>query len=280
MAVKQIDCYVCGTAGGAVWAEENGYTVIKCPGCGLLYVNPRPDDQEIAEAARTGLHKGAKECNHTGTYNAPSVARFREILRVLYRDQGVPCRPGSNWLDVGCGHGEFMEAVISLSPGATSVEGVEPNEAKVSSARSRGLAVGWREWDDAEERYDTISFLNVYSHLPYPRQFLARVRRSLRAGGEVLLETGDTQHLLRRHFPDTLSLPDHLSYVSEPILIRLLREEGFRDVRVFRFHHPSFPRRTPIQNVQLRLRERLGFPSKSATHSLRDLWVRATREPF
>jgi uncharacterized Zn finger protein len=39
--LEHIDCPICGPAGVSEFAVEDGWHIVNCSGCGLLYVNPR-----------------------------------------------------------------------------------------------------------------------------------------------------------------------------------------------------------------------------------------------
>lgn len=54
--------------------------MVKCKGCGLLYVKNRPNDNEISDAHKKGQHSGEKEFNVTGTYNTGKEKFFSNVL--------------------------------------------------------------------------------------------------------------------------------------------------------------------------------------------------------
>ena len=55
MRVEHVPCPLCGSQDHVPWGRENGFAAVRCQGCGLLYVTPRPAAGEIAEANRLGL---------------------------------------------------------------------------------------------------------------------------------------------------------------------------------------------------------------------------------
>lgn len=59
-----------------------------------------------------------------------------------------------------------MVAVQRYSSGKVTVKGIEPNVNKQKSARKKGLNVDYFNIETHKEKYDVISILNVYSHLP------------------------------------------------------------------------------------------------------------------
>ncbi|MDH3266278.1 MAG: class I SAM-dependent methyltransferase [Gammaproteobacteria bacterium] len=150
--------------------------------------------------------------------------RYVAILKELYGD-GID--DGVAWLDVGCGHGEFMVALAKFCPASVEIVGSEPNIHKQASARGRGLNVRFVDLDQEDRKYDFISLLNVYSHLPDPPSFIAKLRALLKPNGGLLIETGDTADLSADEHYRPFSLPDHLSFASEKIVTDILQRLDF-----------------------------------------------------
>ncbi len=261
--LESVACYVCEATEHRPWAAENGFYAVRCKGCGLVYVNPRPTRKSISLAAQSGLHAGQTTTDETGARDPGKVKRYRERLRALYGTANLPDERGARWLDIGCGFGEFLEALGLESRGALLTVGSEPNERKASAARSRGLDVSFRDLASETMPYDFVSLLNVFSHLPAPPELLQQLRGNMHPGAELVLQTGNWAELERAAIPDRLHLPDHLSFGSEPILRRLLETSGFAVVSVLRY--PMFR-----PNWWARLS---GKPA--ATGGACDLWFRA-----
>lgn len=135
-------CYNCGSDRYIGYAEENGYTLVRCCGCGLLYVANPPDPDEISQAHLQGRHSGRQQLHMTGRFDAGKVSRYLDVLAELFDDE-IPA--AKTWLDVGCGHGEFMLAVQRWSGGIIRIEGTDPNEQKRRSAGDRGLRVDFHD---------------------------------------------------------------------------------------------------------------------------------------
>ncbi len=186
----EVNCYNCGSDKRTFYASENSFKLVKCSGCGLLYVSPRPSLEEIEMAHKFGVHQGTSKLEVTGCFSEKKVKSYFKILRDFY---GAELSQGrKSWLDIGCGNGEFILALREFSKGNVLASGLEPNVNKQKSAQDKGLNVSWFDLDNHKEKYDFISLLNVYSHLPNPPESLVRWKRLLKPDGELLLETGDT----------------------------------------------------------------------------------------
>lgn len=228
-----VGCYHCGTQRSSPYATENGFTLVRCGGCGLLYVTPRPAEGDIARAHQLGVHPGEALLDTTGEFVAAKVTGYLAVLADLF-PEGL--RSGRRtWLDIGCGHGEFLAALAEFGGPALQLTGLEPNARKRQAARARGLPVEDFDLAACSRQYDYISLLNVYSHLPDPPAFLAACRLLLAPGGEMLLETGDVAHLRAGEMFRPMYLPDHLSFASEAILREILDRCGFEVIAVRKY---------------------------------------------
>lgn len=274
---QTVACYHCGADRNTFYAAENGYTLVRCDGCGLLFVNPRPNTESIEQAQMLGVHKGDSAINVTGRFSRARARQYPGILRELYGDELT--RGVRRWLDIGCGHGEFLHALKVCSGGMIRASGIEPNMAKRKAARSRGLDVLDADLKGLEGRYHFISMLNVYSHLPDPPDFIAGVKRLLLPGGELLLETGDTAHFADEDHFRPFYLPDHLSFASEAIVSNILDRAGFEILAIKKY--PFIPvglaslAKETLKLLMLRQQSRLRYFMRPRQEILTDMYIRA-----
>lgn len=281
--MKETVCYSCKSDNYTEWGHENGYKMVKCSKCGLLYVNPIPEDHEIDLAVKTGMHKGEVLLNVVGSFDDFKIKDYLEKLPEVY-DSKILNKP-FNWLDIGCGYGEFIIALKNFAGNNGTYKGIEPNVIKKDFAVSKGLDVDFSDIKNLPgEYFDFVSMLNVYSHLPDPGLFFTEIRRILKKGGEILIQTGDAENLRREDFPHTLYLPDHLSFATEGIIIKLLKNSGFDTISVNRFHNTGYPVYTAGIKIRKQLFEILRS-IKNRDHKRRnyfintdrDMWIRAQK---
>jgi 2-polyprenyl-3-methyl-5-hydroxy-6-metoxy-1,4-benzoquinol methylase len=238
-ATEAVCCPYCSAEASSPWASENGFTARRCESCGIVYVSPRPALAEIDESAQSGLHRTERgELATVGLlgFRSSKVRLFRRRLRDLYPNGELASR-SVRWLDVGCGYGELVAAVRLEAASGSVVEGIDPCRPKVQVAQKRGLAVSSRGLDALIGRYDVVSLVNVFSHLPDPRAFLVRVASLLEPFGELLIVTGNGGDLRAEEYPDPLYLPDHLLFAGERHVLGLLDELGFTPTAVERYRY-------------------------------------------
>ena len=277
----EVNCYHCESDQSTPYDSENGFHIVKCSGCGMLYLNPRPGQDEIDAATKSGMHRGDELLE--------VMTEFKQFLKDIYLknlndfnyadlfSQGKKV----DWLDIGCGHGEFVQALNELGGENINILGLEPNEKKREGAIKRGLNVDFFDTTLHDGTYDVISALNVYSHLPNPSEDIAQWCSMLNEGGELFLQTGDSADLEQKHHHRPYSLPDHLSFTSRRLLIELLEKIGMEVIQVEGYRMGQFPRFTPVELVKECIR--FFHPGHTATfhffptHPNRDMYIRARK---
>lgn len=277
--MKISNCYNCGSEHRTFYAEENGFSLVKCDECGLLYLKERPDDSEITQAHKQGKHRGIQEFDVTGAFNNEKIARYMNVLEDIFKGD---LRNKKTWLDVGCGHGEFIAAIQDYSNAKITARGTEPNINKQESACQRGLNVSYFDLESHENSYDFISILNVYSHLPYPLEFLTLLRRLLNPEGEILIETGNSAHLSAKDHYRPFYLPNHLSFASEDIVVGILKRLGFEVLSVNKYPYPFLPKsdlksiiKEVVKVVLPGYKSRILEYQKMKLYSQTDMFIRA-----
>lgn len=230
--VEVVRCPLCGGDSSDTWASENKYTVVRCQVCEILYVNPRPNLASISSATQIGVHgEEAGDLNVVYKRVPGKVNYYARVLRSMYADR---ISESVEWLDIGAGYGEFVESVEKAIPNARAF-GIEPMRPKAEAAFRRGLKIRTGFIDEVVDRYDVVSIINVFSHIPDFRSFLASMMKVLKPGGEVFIETGNAADIGdRRYYPYELQLPDHLVFAGERHVTRFLEESGFMVLAVER----------------------------------------------
>ena len=137
-------------------------------------------------------------------------------------------------LDIGCGHGEFLEM---LEKRGTQCWGVELDSALAESARTKGFNVVAGDGLAVLAAQDDgslggISMIQVIEHLSIQQQldFVALAFDKLRDGGRVLIETVNPQSLYVYAHAFYLD-PTHTKPVHPAYLAFLFEQAGFAEVK-------------------------------------------------
>jgi 2-polyprenyl-3-methyl-5-hydroxy-6-metoxy-1,4-benzoquinol methylase len=226
--LETISCPNCSGVEAQLWAEENCFKAVKCACCGLVYVNPRPEAREIAQANQLGVHQ-----TEAGTLDVKTrrhshrIRAYKRRLCQMFASEISSGRP-MTWLDVGAGYGEFVEAIQAVLPPGSYVEGIEPMRPKVQVATTMGLNLREGTISDVDQEFDGISLINVFSHIPDFMDFGREIGMRIKPGGILFIETGNGGDLARRaDYPDRLYLPDHLVFAGADTLSRMVKRLGF-----------------------------------------------------
>jgi ubiquinone/menaquinone biosynthesis C-methylase UbiE len=162
--------------------------------------------------------------------------------------------PGQTVLDLGCGDGRFSAEL--RSHGAQPVA-VDVSREAVRRAREQHPWLDVRHVAEGDplpmedQSVDAVWAGEVIEHVLDPVAWLAEVRRVLRFGGRLLVTTPYHGRVatallsLRGHAFDEHFDPraDHLRFFTARTLDSLLRDGGFRDVRIEAVGGPPILRR-------------------------------------
>lgn len=164
------------------------------------------------------------------------VAR-RKVIDALI--EGQVCLPkGAKILEAGCGTGGNL-ALLS-SHGDLSAFEYDP-EARSIAARKSGIEISQGmlpgEVGFADGSFDLIALLDVLEHLDDDAGSLATLQRKLALGGKILLTVPAAPWLWSEH--DVTH--HHKRRYTKTQLTRLLRENGFSNIKIGYFNSLLFP---------------------------------------
>jgi SAM-dependent methyltransferase len=230
-------CDLCGSRDVRMLFEAQGYPVLECRACGLAFTGSVMEPREREELYRSSYYAGAADyadgCKRAALTGNPD---YEDCVRVA--SKLVARAPGAV-LDVGCGAGGLLAA---FRRAGWKCCGIEPSADLSAYAR---LAAGCEIYEGTLEKaplppaaFDLVTASHVLEHSAAPRGFLGICFRSLNDGGVLLVEVPDFGSRSARKqgsgwrplYPDT-----HLYHFTVRTLTRLLRESGFRPVRIRRY---------------------------------------------
>jgi hypothetical protein len=233
--LEKLDCIFCANSPDEVVICEDGFEGRQCSSCGLIFVSPRPSEEEIA-TLYTGDRAHVSAGSHLEGYDSwVERATAKHHLAILQ----THLRPRKTLLEIGPGSGAFLAEARRQG---FEVFGVELNPTQAEFIRTRlGIpcAQSLAELKAATGRdtYDVIYHRDVMSHFFDPIAEFDAMRALLPVGGLVVFETGnigDIDHRYFHHF-SSFQYPDHLFFYSEASLRILLSRTGFDLVEIRRW---------------------------------------------
>jgi SAM-dependent methyltransferase len=244
------NCTLCGACGASLvyrncrdrrhWLPGR-FDLVRCRDCGLVRTDPRPSVGSIAEFYPPSYVSFAAEVPSTSAWYAVlrSVVRLPYVLRYGSADPWFRPSDTNRLLDVGCGTGVYLQAMVNLG---WSVRGVEPDAAAAARAAERlgvqpdRIFVGRVEDADfPPETFDLVTMAHVLEHLHHPRGVLERIRRWLRPGGMIRLWLPNFESIESRVFRKLwfgLDVPRHLYHFGPHTIRATLETVGFSVERV------------------------------------------------
>lgn len=234
--LEEIDCPLCHNSEKKVLYSFSPYNYNKCPGCGLIYINPRLTEEAIL------LYYS--DDNFYSEYSAGSGyevqelalrATFRSFLKQLKR-KGLT---GGRLLDVGCGYGYLLDEAkgyFSYRAGTDfSSEALEHAKKYCDDVYCGGLEA----IPEGTEKFDCIVTFSVIEHVYDPGVFVADIRAKLKPNGSVIISTsnvGNFWHsMLKEKWPLFIP-PEHVCLYDKSTIAKLL-EKDFKDVETFDSKH-------------------------------------------
>ena len=181
------------------------------------YAEHHEDDASIAGWSTTGLE-----------------ARIRQFRRSF-----PPAIDGERWLDAGCGAGTYSRYLASLG---ASVLGVDYSFRTVEKAKSRdGQGVSFCVADATAlpvraGSFDGALSLGVTQALSRSERLVTALAQSVRPGGQVWIDGLNAWcfvHVLSEARRKARGWPRYLRYETPGGIKRLLRAQGFTELRVF-----------------------------------------------
>lgn len=223
--MEEAGCIFCKGKSSEVFWEENGYTGRRCSHCGLIYLSPRPSENEMAMLYDVDLSGGWTGQKHIiSSFFKYLVNRHTLTLVKRYKTKG-------DILEIGPGGGQFL--IYAREKGFNPFA-VEINK-ELADYISKKLKIEVENVSVSSNKYfvsrefDIIYHKDVLSHLHEPIDTFKNLNSKLKHDGILIFETGNFGNLSRfwLNFLSRLGFPEHLYLFSIENVKRLLNICGF-----------------------------------------------------
>lgn len=233
--MEKINCPLCNSNQEKILFSRPDYThqitddafnVVRCRKCGIVYVNPRPTEDEI--------HQYYPEEFYDININGEELLKTKQRQLLLKYQYISDLQPGV-LLDVGCQKGEFM---YFMQQKGWHVRGCDFSS---KPPNVFGLDIFYGDFDLAgysENSFDLITLWAVLEHVYNPEEMLKKLNRLLKPGGSIVMLVTNFYSLpasLMRHD----DVPRHTTLFSKKTLAQMLKQAGYLP-DFFRFNSELF----------------------------------------
>ena len=228
-------CIACNSSSIYDEFQKDGFTFQKCEECNTVLVNPRPDELQLK-----WWYENSKHAEHSN-----KILQDTELKRIeLYKKRikkflkRVP-KNINKILEFGCGNGISLQ-ILQEKNKDFILQGIDLNPASVKSCDEKGINCQLADITDFSKQhkkiYDAIISFEVLEHLVDPKKVLKSIKKTLKKDGIIymtmpnyiaydFLEIGEGYR--------NLFGPGHLNYFNPKSIEILLKQCGFKDIKVF-----------------------------------------------
>lgn len=235
--MEQVNCNYCGrdeadvvSQGGDLLLDRPGaYRLVQCRHCGLIYQNPRPTLEELAQHYPNDYQpyqRGMVENDSLWR----RLDRGHEMSRRCKRLMRYHSEPG-HLLEVGCSTGLFL---VAMRERGWQVRGVELSPYAAEYARKTfnlDVATGSLEEVKLEDHaFDVVALWDVLEHVIDPKSTLSEISRILKPGGLFVASLPNPASIEARVFGSHWvgwDRPRHLHLFTPAVIEHYLTDAGF-----------------------------------------------------
>ncbi|MHA2283335.1 MAG: methyltransferase domain-containing protein [Promethearchaeota archaeon] len=255
--LEEVNCAICGCDRSKLVTVQNWFGerfhIVRCIRCKLMFTNPRPTPEWRERYYDPRYNPVMKMLNRDFIHlETPGrLSAYKRLLKFLKDEHHT----GTKLLDGGCAAGQFVKMAMAEGFDAT---GVECSPGAIAHAYEHfGLELIQAKIENipvADNTYDIVTLLEVFEHFADPMIALQEVKRVLKPGGILFIETPNYLrfYLMEKYFvflkqiylkikrkhTDSWArdLPwfpfDHLYHWTPKTLLSMLNKAGFKHNKI------------------------------------------------
>jgi len=231
-----MSCPVCNDNVSNTIGKKNNLTLVACPSCTCIYVDPVPDNEHLQEMYDDYLPtekylKKLKKKTLTSRYKIFRLKKYQNS-------------PGESFLDVGCNIGATVRAA-QLS--GYSAMGIDLDKISVRKANEFFEYCEFETCSTFDliktgRKFDFVYCSEVIEHVPGVQAFVQSLADLMHTGALLYLTTPDAGHpKVPKNILNWKEVkpPEHLVFFNKSNMRLLLQKNGFEIIKFFWNHRAN-----------------------------------------
>ena len=204
---------------------QGEFNIVRCADCGLVHLDPVPTADELASFYSQDYY-AYQPVEKDGRLKALS----KKILRTKIDTHNPPYLQPGDFLDIGCGSGEYLH---KMQAKGWNVKGLEPSIFGAEEGRQSGLDIFHGTLHEANflpDSFDYVRSNHSFEHVPNPVEVLEEIYRILKPGGKLFIGVPNIASIPYRIFGKYwwyLGAPVHTYSYTVPTISTLMCRSGF-----------------------------------------------------
>jgi len=251
--VKEWDTVTCPFCKSSKYVEfekfgrDNLYTYVKCKGCNLIYLNPRPlYDEEFINIAYEEYDTESYFYTSKGELNAAEQKIYLDHKLILEQMESCLGRKGT-LLEIGCMTGLFLKAA---KDSGWKVTGVDISKKMIEHIKNNlGIEAYAAQYETLafRKKFDVIYCSHVIEHIPNPNEWFTKFKKDLAVDGLICVNIPNQysfdriikrfihKYVIDRRTWDNWRTPDHLYEPTISAMNYIIKEHGLRAIDYFTY---------------------------------------------
>jgi len=241
---EKLSCNLCGSKSSRLIFIKNGYNLVQCTSCGLVYVSNPPSKLELKKlySFESNYHTEIQNESIDFEYWENRARKYYNLIK-KYKARG-------RILDIGCSIGFFLKVV---KENGWETHGVEISKDISDYARNKfGLDVFTGTIDEIKfppKFFDVVTMWDFIEHVENPTQAMIITNKILKDDGILVLTTPNIDGLFPRlsymvskeinYWPHP-EPPHHLFQFSKKTIYKLLNKTGFKILNIYDKRNPIY----------------------------------------
>lgn len=203
------------------------FNIVQCEACKFRFTNPIPELNNLGD-----YYESENYISHSNT-SKDLISKLYQIARkgaIRKKHALVKSRvTGNDWLDIGCGTGDFMRYCKYTG---LNIKGIEPSEkARSFAIQEYGLTI----YDEAKiyefkkESFNAISMWHVLEHVYPLQERVQKIINLLKPGGKAFIAVPNCASLDAKIYKEhwaAYDVPRHLYHFRQDQMKQLWKTNG------------------------------------------------------